>query len=229
MIASATGLPGRCAGNPAPPASLRWQTDRVQDAVPEPLPEPLPDAPPEEQGRPAPAEQWLLLVYRVPSEPTRLRAAVWRRLKSLGAVYLQNSAAVLPAGRSAEHALRRLRRDILEMDGTAVLLSCSALVGGRDVKALFQAARDSEYEEILDKCQDFHTGLDKEYRAEHFTYGELEENEVELVKLRNWFAKVAGRDTFGAPARAAAEAALAACEQALEAYAARVYAVEVDA
>ncbi len=36
-------------------------------------------------------------VYRVPSEPTRLRAAVWRRLKSLGAIYLQNSAAALPA------------------------------------------------------------------------------------------------------------------------------------
>jgi len=34
-------------------------------------------------------DRWLLLVYRVPSEPTRLRAAVWRRLKSLGAVYLQ--------------------------------------------------------------------------------------------------------------------------------------------
>jgi len=29
---------------------------------------------------------WLLLVYRVPSEPTTLRAAVWRRLTSLGAI-----------------------------------------------------------------------------------------------------------------------------------------------
>jgi len=169
-----------------------------------------------------------LLVYRVPSEPTRLRAAVWRRLKSLGAVYLQNSAAVLPAGKSAERALRRLRREILDMQGTAVLLSCTALVGGQDVKALFQAARDSEYEEILDKCQDFHAGLDKEYRAEHFTYGELEENEVELVKLRNWLAKVQARDNFGAPARTAARQALDACEQALEAYAARVYVEEVD-
>src|ERR1700752_2266388 len=89
---------------------------------------------------------WLLLVYRVPSGPTRLRATVWRRLKSLGAVYLQNSAAALPAGIGAERALRRLRREIVQMDGTAVLLSCSAMVGGRDVVALFQAARDSEYE-----------------------------------------------------------------------------------
>ena len=170
----------------------------------------------------------MLLVYRVPSEPTRLRATVWRRLKSLGAVYLQNSAAVLPAGKAAEHALRRLRREILEMQGTAVLLSCAALQGERDIRALFEAARDGEYEEILDKCQDFHAGLDKEYAAEHFTYGELEENEVELVKLRNWFAKVESRDVFGAPGRASARQALDECEHALEQYAARVYAEEGD-
>jgi hypothetical protein len=187
----------------------------------------------QQQARPsaegaAPVDGWLLLVYRVPSEPTRLRATVWRRLKSLGAVYLQNSAAVLPAGKAAEHALRRLRREILEMQGTAVLLSCSALLGERDIRALFEAARDSEYEEILDKCQDFHAGLDKEYAAEHFTYGELEENEVELVKLRNWFAKVESRDVFGSPGQAAAREALDGCEHALEQYAARVYAEEGD-
>jgi hypothetical protein len=170
------------------------------------------------------ADAWLLLVYRIPSDPTRLRAAVWRRLKSLGAVYLQNSAAALPASDSAERALRRLRREILEMDGSAMLLTCSALVDGKDIVALFQTARDSEYEEILDKCRDFHAGLEKEYVANHFTYGELEENEVELVKLRNWFAKVRARDVYAAPQRDAALQALDGCETALETYAARVYA-----
>ena len=62
------------------------------------------------------------------------------------------------------------------------------------------------------------------YRANHFTYGELEENEVELVKLKNWYAKVAARDVFGAPNLAATLDALDACAQALERYAARVYA-----
>src|SRR4051794_41920843 len=75
-------------------------------------------------------ERWLLLVYRIPAEPTRLRATVWRRLKSLGAVYLQSSAAALPARDGAERALRKLRREILDMDGSAVLLSCSAVAGG---------------------------------------------------------------------------------------------------
>ena len=171
---------------------------------------------------------WLLLVYRIPSEPTRLRAAVWRRLKSLGAVYLQNSAAVLPAGETAERALRRLRHDISEMQGTATLLSCTPIVGGQDISALFQAARDAEYEEILDKCLDFHAGLEKEYTAEHFTFGELEENEAELVKLRNWCSKVQERDVFGTPKRQPAIEALDACEKALDAYAARVYLEDGD-
>jgi DNA-binding transcriptional regulator PaaX len=173
-------------------------------------------------------DNWLLLVYRVPSEPTRLRAAVWRRLKSLGAIYLQNSAAALPASAPAERALRRLRRDILDMSGTAVLLSCSMLAGKQGALEAFQAARDDEYAEIVDKCEDFLGQVQKEYVADHFTYAELEENEVDLVKLRNWFARVRERDVFGASGREPAEQGLSACEQALEEYAARVYAEEAE-
>ena len=169
---------------------------------------------------------WLLLIYRVPPEPTRLRSTVWRRIKSLGAIYLQNSVAALPAGPAAERSLRKLRREILDMSGTAVLLSCAVLAGETEVRNAFQTARDDEYEEIVDKCEDFLRQVQKEYHDNHFTYAELEENEVDLVKLRNWFAKVTERDVFGADGRAATEQALDACEQSLEAYAARVYAEE---
>src|ERR1700756_4473727 len=169
---------------------------------------------------------WLLLIYRVPPEPTRLRSTVWRRIKSLGAIYLQNSVAALPAGPAAERSLRKLRREILDMSGTAVLLSCAALAGETEVRNACQTARDDEYEEIVDKCEDFLRQVQKEYDENHFTYAELEENEVDLVKLRNWFAKVTERDVFGADGRAATEQALDACEQSLEAYAARVYAEE---
>ena len=71
--------------------------------------------------------------------------------------------------------------------------------------------------------------LNKEYAANHFTYAELEENEVDLVKLRNWL------DTGPRPRRLrrrpggqAAEKWLATCEESLEAYAARVYAEEAE-
>ena len=179
-------------------------------------------------GDHAAGEGWLLLIYHVPSEPSRLRAAVWRRIKSLGAIYLQNSAAALPASAATERALRRLRREIIDMNGTAILLSCDVLAGESDVRNAFQAARNDEYEEIVDRCEDFLHQVQKEYTANHFTYAELEENEVDLVKLRNWFAKVRERDAFDADGRQAAEKALDGCEQSLEAYAARVYAEEAE-
>ena len=102
------------------------------------------------------------------------------------------------------------------------------LAGEADVLAAFQAARDDEYEEIVDKCTDFLAGLRKEYDADHFSYAELEENEVDLVKLRTWLERVRDRDVFGAAGQQAAVTSLAECEEKLEAYATRVYAEEAE-
>jgi hypothetical protein len=171
---------------------------------------------------------WLLLIYRVPPEPTRLRSTVWRRIKSLGAIYLQNSVAALPASPANERSLRKLRREIVDMSGTAILLTATALGGESEVRGAFVTARNEEYAEIIDKCEDFLRQVQKEYDENHFTYAELEENEEDLVKLKNWFAKIVDRDVFRADRRPATERALETCEQSLEAYAARVYAEEAE-
>lgn len=169
---------------------------------------------------------WLLLVYRVPSEPTRLRAAVWRRLKALGAIYLQNSAAALPAGEAAERALRSLRNEIGQMGGSAHLLRCDPVVAGVDIVAAYNAARDDEYEEIEDRCRDFLAEIETETAAGHLTYAELEENDEDLEKLRGWLGKVVARDVLEARRRDAAHEAVAKCEEALSGFAAKVYEVE---
>ncbi|MDQ1582594.1 MAG: hypothetical protein QOF36_648, partial [Microbacteriaceae bacterium] len=172
------------------------------------------DGPAADGSEGAQSRPWHVLVYRVPSEPTRLRATVWRRLKGLGAIYLQNSVAALPANANSERALRKLRHEITEMAGTAVLMLSTVLVGESTVLSVYQEARTDEYEEILDRCRDFLAGLEKEYAANHFTYAELEENEVDLTKLQSWFDKIVSRDEFGAPGRDAAHDSIAACSQA---------------
>lgn len=169
---------------------------------------------------------WLLLVYRVPREPTRLRATVWRRLKMLGAVYLQNSVAALPDSTSHERSLRLLRREIVDMGGTAQVMRCDVLAGGSEVTATYNAARDEEYTEIVDKCADFLAEIDKETAAEHFTYAELEENEEDLTKLQGWFDKVSTRDVLAAARRPDAETALQNCATALEGFTHQVYLAE---
>lgn len=167
-----------------------------------------------------------MLVYKVPPEPTRLRAAVWRRLKGLGAIYLQNSVAALPTSAASERSLRALRAEIDGMGGTASLLHSRVLAGEDAVTRAFNAARDDEYEEIVDRCQDFLAQVEKEYVANHYTYAELEENDEDLTKLKNWLTKVEARDVLSAAGKDAARQALRRCEEALEEYAGRVYAEE---
>ncbi|WP_222844488.1 Chromate resistance protein ChrB [Saccharomonospora sp. CUA-673] len=154
---------------------------------------------------------WLLLVYRIPREPTRLRASVWRKLKAAGAVYLQNSVAVLPDSPVHERSLRSLRKHIEELGGSAQLMRCDVLAGNPDVVAAYNAARDEEYEEIIDRCRGFLAEIEKETAAEKFTYAELEENDEDLTKLRRWFEKVQLRDSLDAARGAEAKAALQDC------------------
>lgn len=169
---------------------------------------------------------WLLLVYRVPGEPTRLRATVWRRVKALGAVYLQNSVVVLPDSLRHERAFRALGEEIVTMGGTAQVLRSSALAGEADIVAILNSARDEEYAEVVGRCEDFLTEIETETAKEKFTYAELEEEDEDLNKLTAWLGKIHDRDSFGATGRAAADAALGRCVTVLEAFADSVYRAE---
>jgi hypothetical protein len=168
--------------------------------------------------------RWLILAYRVPNEPTRLRAAVWRKLKSLGAIYLLNGTALFPFDPSAERTLRALRREIIEdMGGTAVLFYSDPVAGGTEVVSQFNVARNDEYEEIVDRCQDFLAGLEKEIISKHHTFAELEEDKEDFVKLQRWFEKVRARDLLNAEGAQTAIDILALCSKMLEDYADEVY------
>jgi hypothetical protein len=59
-------------------------------------------------------------------------------------VYLRNSVAAMPASAPAELAMLDLRREILDMPGSAVVLSCEVLVGDTDISTAFQPADASD-------------------------------------------------------------------------------------
>ena len=168
---------------------------------------------------------WLLLTYKVPPEPASKRIAIWRRLKSMGAVYLQNGVCLLP--RTDDHARRMkiLENEIAEMGGDAVILETAAFDRAqRDkVVARFKADRDDAYREFIDKCDDFETDIAKETTAQHFTYNELEENDVELKKLQGWLEKIRKLDFYGGAVATEAAERLKGCENLLDAYAQRVF------
>ncbi|HET9080356.1 MAG TPA: Chromate resistance protein ChrB [Trebonia sp.] len=172
--------------------------------------------------------RWLMFMYQVPSEPSRLRTAVWRRLKALGAVYVAHSVAALPESPEAERALRALRAEVGQMGGAAQLVRAEPLLGQGDFTARYNQARDEEYAEVIGRCADFLAEIARESGAGHFSYAELEENDEDLAKLRTWLGKVAARDVLGAASAESARAALAECEEALEGFAAQVYAADPE-
>jgi hypothetical protein len=169
------------------------------------------------------ARDWFVLVYKLPPEPTRYRASVWRKLRTGGAVYLQNGAAALPADAGSERVMRGVLQEVREYEGTAYLMRGPLVGNDEALLEMFNAARDDEYREVLDRCRDFHAELEKEREAGKFTFAELEENEADLAKLKAWVGKIRTRDRFGAPLASEAEQAVHECQRDLEAYATSVY------
>lgn len=174
---------------------------------------------------------WLLLTYKVPVEPTKVRVAIWRRIRSLGAVYLQNSICVLPATADHKRQLRMVQADIVRAGGEAFMFETEALDARQEelVVSRFKHDRDQDYEEFLDKCADYKKEIDKEVKAEHYTFAELKENDEDLKKLKNWLERIKALDFYGAPARETAARKLTECEALLESFAREVFEREQNA
>lgn len=168
---------------------------------------------------------WLLLTYKAPPEPAAKRIAIWRKLKGMGAVYLQSGVCLLPKTDDHQRRLKVLENEIEEIGGEAVLLETVGLDRIQEEKVIvrFTADRDEAYREFIDKTADFEAEIAKETGARHFTYAELEENDVDLEKLRGWLAKIRKLDFYGAPLSAEADTRLQNCVALLETYAGHVF------
>ena len=88
-------------------------------------------------------KDWLVLVYRLPTEPTRLRAKVLRRLHRLGAAPLQRSVVTLPDTSSNERALRIAKNEIEVLGGAGFLFRGTALGCHNQLVALLATRPDA--------------------------------------------------------------------------------------
>ena len=160
---------------------------------------------------PRPGRRWLLLIYRIRAESSGRRTYVWRQLRQLGAVYLQQAVVVLPDRPELRVKVDAVGQRIRAGGGEASLLETVSPSAAWEAEliARFNAARDAEYEEIVDSVERFEDEIRREARKKRFRFAELEEGETDWKKLQGWFARLKERDFFGAPGRAGAEAALA--------------------
>jgi len=121
--------------------------------------------------------KWLLLVYRIPREPTAARVYVWRKLKALGAVSLQDAVWVLPATPRTQEQLQWLAAEIAEQGGDANLWLADALEppGCNGLLRQFTEPVEAEYRKIL---------------------ADLKKKDRDLAALSKRYQDLAARDYF---------------------------------
>lgn len=168
--------------------------------------------------------KWIAINYTLPREPSRVRVSIWRKLKKIGAVSVQQSMWILPSSDENSSLFHEVKDEVSRNDGEAFMLTFSADEDGEKIIInKFNAARGEEYGELFEQCEDFFKEIDKEIARQNFTFAEIEENEEELDKLKQWHKKIAARDTFGSPLRVKAESMLSKCAELLDGFCDKVY------
>ena len=144
-------------------------------------------APPERQS-------WLLLLYKIPPEPTSGRVYVWRKLKALGAILLHDSAWVLPATARTREALRWLSVEIDERGGEALVWDARQMPPADDAALVqqFRAQAEAGYAEVLHA---------------------LAQPDPDLAAISRRYQQVRNQDYFNSPMSQAARAALLAAQE----------------
>lgn len=174
------------------------------------------------------SQQWLVVVARLPTQPSRHRVAVWRELRRSGALALGGGTWLIPAGRGAEEVVEQIRELVARTeDGELFVLDARPYDDptGVQLQAAYNATVEAEWLEFLSECDKYDAELDKEVAMVKFTLAELEEEEQSLDRLRRWHRALSLRDRFGTPSGSRTKQRLAECTAHLERYAEMVYEV----
>ncbi len=174
------------------------------------------------------ADEWLLFLPQVPSSPSSLRVAIWRRMRDAGALGLQNGVWALPHNPQQERLMQELLEDVNRDGGSGLLLVAVPLApkAQKEIIERFRSGRDDEYTEFCERCGEFIAEIEKETGLEKFTFAEMEENEEDLKKLAGWLRKIQARDFFGGRRAEEAALALARCNEVFRNFVNAVYARE---
>jgi hypothetical protein len=169
---------------------------------------------------------WLVVIVRVPSEPSRHRVAVWRELRRAGAVQLSPGTWALPDLALNAEVVDRVRALAAEGAGEATVLRVVG-TGGEDderLRAAYAAARGQDWAELCGDCEKLLAEIDAEIGKGKLTLAELEEEEQSLDRLRRWHRTLRVRDVLGPSAgRDRADELLERCGEAISDFERRVF------
>jgi len=147
---------------------------------------------------------WLLLIHQVPNSPAYLRVKMWRRLQKIGAVAVKNAVYVLPRSDQSSEDFHWVAREILEAGGDASVCEATFIEGitTKELIELFQAARDSDYGELMEEIKE----LKEELRAAEAAREAWASGMAgRVTRIRQRLTEIQTIDFFRAPAGKSAE------------------------
>ncbi len=169
--------------------------------------------------------KFLTFTYKVPSDPSKNRVYIWRKIKDLGAVYLQQGVALLPYEEKLFDILKNLRGEVNNLGGKSTLSELT-FINEEDEKSIiseFKKQIDEEYSEFEDNCQRLIYELDRETENRKFKFSELQENEEDLKKFQRWYDKISSRDYFSSESKCNAKEMFEKAKVRLQEYSHQVY------
>ena len=151
--------------------------------------------------------RWLLLIHQLPPTPAYFRVKIGRHLARLGAVALKNSVYTLPASDQAREDFAWVHRENADGGGEAFTCEARFSLGLSDVQieALFNAARNADYEALADEARRVQKALPRRRELPAARRAELE---GELARLQKRLDDIAAIDFFSATHRLAVEGLL---------------------
>ena len=149
---------------------------------------------------PSNTDRWLLLAHQLPSEPSKLRVKIWRRLHAVGAVLINNSVYVLPNSSETREDFEWIRSEILAQGGDAAVFTADAVddLTTDEVVDSFVSARSKDWQELHESVSAMAESADA---IRSTTEGEGASLERELKTLRNRATQIDKIDYFQAPGR----------------------------
>jgi hypothetical protein len=167
---------------------------------------------------------WRILTYRLTVEQSKHRVAIWRELRRVGALALQQATWAIPPGDAFDSGLTRAIKLVERSGGRPLLFSVVPDdTTSATLEELYTAEREAEWLEFLSECDKAEAELHREIDQRKFTLAELDEEEQNIDRLRRWQRELRAKDLFGAPSAAPAEQRFRDCASLLETFAAHVF------
>lgn len=169
---------------------------------------------------------FLAFSYKIPSEPSKNRVYIWRNLKELGAIYLQQGVALAPDTESTLNKLTKLDSLVKEsFNGKSTLSNLKFInkIDEDDIILQFIDQSNAEYNEFFKNCKSLIYEIDREIAEKNFTYSELQESEEDLKKLNLWIKKINKRNYFSSDKYSTSELILEDAKHKISEYAEFVY------